>query len=80
MTALIEYDLRVESDVPLTGTKRKGVEYLFFEELICETWWGKDMQLNTSHEDVKSRKLTSPIFFGGGAPKRGLHTESDPAC
>ena len=29
-----------------------------------ERWWGKYVQLNTNHEDVRRRKFTSPTFWG----------------
>ena len=40
-------------------------------------WWGKDIQLNTSHGDVRRQMFTSPIF--GSGLQREPYTGCDPA-
>ena len=78
MTALVEDDyrkLKVHKLSTLVWNQWKrmflpptlsgGRGQLVFVVVDCETWWGKDTHLNTSHEDVRTQKFMNPIFMGG---------------
>ena len=53
-----------EADVLPSDNKQKWGDDSCFGEVDGETWRYKDIQLNTSHEDVRRRKFTWPNFGG----------------
>ena len=60
-----------ESDFPPADSRRKGEDNSFWG-VVGVTCWGKDTELNTNYEDIRSRKFTGPIFTSG--LQKGLYT------
>ena len=55
---------RAEVDIPTAPTRWRRGDDSYFGAVDGETWWSKDLQLNTNHEDERRWKFTSPIFGG----------------
>ena len=72
MTVLVEDDWKYfcagvdpEERMFLLPTTARGKGTTRFRGVGGKKWWGKDGQLNISHEDVRRRKITNTRFGGG---------------